>query len=114
MLTREQILQHKLPTESVPCPELADGAALIVRRLTAREFMALNAKIKADPDAAYAHWIAATVVDEAGNRIFNESDAAALADQDFNLINRLTEAAIRINGGGKEQAEKNSMTRSSD
>jgi len=114
MLTREQILQHTLPTESVPCPEFGDSATLTVRRMTAKEFLALNAKLKAEPDLAFAHWITATVVDASGNKMFTEADVVALADKDFVLVNRLAEAAIRVNGDGRAQAEKNSTTRSSD
>src|SRR5437879_4891959 len=98
-LTREQILRpRKMPTEVVPCPELGDGATLIVRRLTGREFMDLSNKVKTQPDLAFAFWITATVVDESGNRVFTEDDdVAALAEQDGTLVQRLTEAAMRLN-----------------
>lgn len=110
-LTREHILApRKVVTEPVPCPELGAGAKLLVRRLSAREFMALSAKAKANPDQAYAFWIVATVVGEDGRPVFNEEDAAALAEQDATFVQRLTEAAMRLNVNAKEQAEKNSST----
>src|SRR2546430_1203538 len=114
-ITRDQILRpRKLPTEVVPCPELGDGVTLIVRRLTAREFMALSAKVKAQPDLAYAHWIVATVIDEQGATVFNEDDAAALGEQDTTLVERLTSAAMKLNVNGKGEPGKNSTTPSVD
>src|SRR5688500_12409091 len=99
MLTREQILRpRKLATKSVPAPELGDGETLTVRRLSAREFMDLTAKAKGQPEIAYAHWIVATVVNDAGTRIFNEDDAVALGEQDITLVERLTDEAMKING----------------
>jgi hypothetical protein len=98
-LTRDQIVQRKtVATEVVPAPELGDGATLIVRRLSAREFMALTATAKAEADLAYAHWIAATVVDDQGNQVFTaEDDQGLVADLDITLVERLTDAAQRLN-----------------
>lgn len=108
MLTREQILApRKLPTETVPAPELGEGCTLTVRRLSAREFMDLTAKAKAQPDLAYAHWIVATVVGEDGKPILTEADAAAMAEQDITLVERVTETAQRLNLNAKGQAAKN-------
>jgi hypothetical protein len=109
MLTREQILApRKLPTELVPTPELGEGTSLAVRRLTARELMALIEKGKAEPDLAYAHWMVATIVDDDGKPLLTEADAAAMADQDHLLVERLVDAAQRLNLAGKGQAAKNS------
>lgn len=109
--TREQVLsKRKLPTEVVPCPELGDGSSLTVRRLTAREFMALSKKVQADSDLAFAHWIVATVIDENGKPVFNEDDAAALGEQDATLVERLTTAAMKLNVNGQGDAAKNSVT----
>jgi hypothetical protein len=107
-MTREQVLaRRERPTETVPCPELGDGATLTVRRLSAKEFMALTERAKAQPDLAYAHWIVATVIDDQGNAMFSEADAAELAEQDITLVERLTDAAQRLNLAGKGQAAKN-------
>lgn len=108
--TREQIFSRKLPTEDVPCPELGEGAKLIVRRLSTREYLALVEKANAQPDLIYAHYIAAAVVDEGGKQVFTADDAAALADQDFELVNRLGEVAIRLNTPTKGPDGKNSQT----
>lgn len=114
-LTRDQILTRRTPTsEQVPTPELGQGSSLTVRRLSAREFMALSAKVKADPDLAFAHWITATVIGDDGQPVFTPEDAAALAEQDATLIQRLTEAAMKLNVNAKEDAVKNSVTPSAD
>lgn len=98
-LNREQILARRVTaTEVVPAPELGDGATLTVRRLSAREFMVMTDKAKAEPELAYAHWIAATVVDDQSARVFTVDDAQGLvADLDITLVERLTDAAQRLN-----------------
>ena len=95
--TREQILNRKLPSENVPCPELGPDATLIVRRMTAREYLEFLEQSKASPDLTYAHWIVATVVNESGAKVFNLDDAKALADTDALLVNRLAEVAMKLN-----------------
>jgi hypothetical protein len=42
--------------------------------------------------------------------VFTPDDAAALAEQDATLIERLTTVAMRLNVNPKEQAAKNSAT----
>jgi lipoprotein-anchoring transpeptidase ErfK/SrfK len=98
-LTKDQILAaRRTATETVPAPELGDDAALIVRRLSARDFMALTDKARAEPELAYAHWIAATVVDDAGRPVFDAADASGVvAELDITLVERLTDAAQRLN-----------------
>jgi hypothetical protein len=108
-LTREQILKPRtMPSEVVPCPEIADGATLTVRRLTGKEFMAMSAKVKAEPDLAFAYWIMATVVNDDGAAVFNADDAVALGEQDATLIQRLSEVAMKLNVNGKGDPAKNS------
>src|SRR5688572_27942676 len=110
MLTREQILApRKLPTEVVPCPELGEGATLTVRRLTAREFINLTGKAKATPDMTYALWVVACVVDDEGKPVLTEADVTALAEKEITLLERLADAAQRLNLNAKGQAAKNSQ-----
>lgn len=98
MLTREQILNVKdLKTESVLVPEWGDGAVLKVRTLTAAEFLVLSGKIETDKDRAYAHWIVASVVDDEGKCILTEDDVTALAEKSFPVIQRILEAAQKLN-----------------
>ena len=117
MLTRDAIFAaNDLPTEVVPVPEWGgEGATLTVRRLTAAEFLALLAKVKADPDRAYAYWLVFTVVDDAGKRLFTEADAEALAGKSMQVIQRLFDAADRLNPTPKKDvAAKNSQATHSD
>src|SRR5262245_1394379 len=94
ILTREQILQRRpIVTEVVPAPELGEGATLKVRRLAARDFMALSEKAKAQPELAYVHWIVACVIDDAGAKVFTDDDAQAISELDITLIERLSDAA---------------------
>ena len=107
-LTREQILKpRKMPVEVVPCPELGEGQTLTVKRLTGRQFIELSNRIKGAGELAFAHWIVATVTTEDGLPMFTEADAAALADQDGTLVQRLAEAAMRLNVVSKDDAAKN-------
>jgi hypothetical protein len=106
VLNRESILAaRKLPTETVDVPEW--GGTACVKTLTAAEFMALTAKTKADPERTYAHWIIATVVDEQGQPVFKPEDVAAIGEQPISAIERLADAAQRLNMGRKGDAAKN-------
>jgi hypothetical protein len=105
-LTREQILKPRpRVTEVIACPELGDDANVIVRRLTASEFVELNEKAREHPEKAYVYWLVASVIDDAGNPLFSEDDAVALGEQDVLLVQRLTEAAQRLSVVTKEQAK---------
>jgi hypothetical protein len=108
MATRDQFLSRKLPTEQVPCPELGDGVTVTVTRLGARDYLALSERVKAEPQLAFVHWLVACVRDDSGAAMFTPEDAAALADSDFVVVDRLASAAIRLNGAAEGQAAKNS------
>lgn len=96
MLTREAILQRRLPTETVPMPEW--GGSVVLRRLTATEYLALVQRIKGDSGRAVYHWIAAATFDEAGNRIFTDDDAATIEQrEDYVVVERLIEAILKLN-----------------
>jgi hypothetical protein len=108
MLTREQILNlNDLPTVAVPVPEWGEGATLNVRQLTVAEVTALAEAQKAAPDKMFVQWIVATVVDDAGARIFNPEDVEALERKSAQVIQRLAEAAITLNTFNKDAAAKN-------
>lgn len=105
-MNRESILARKLPTETVPMPEW-DGA-VVVRRLTATEYLALVGRIKGDSGRAVYHWITAATFDETGNRMFTDDDAATIEQrEDYVVIERLIEAILRLNPQ-KETAQGNS------
>ena len=118
MLTRDAILTvNDLPSEQVPVHEWGgDGATLTVRRLTAGEFLQLLKKVQADPDRAFAYWIVFTVVGEDGKRVFTESDAEVLAGKSMQVIQRLFDAADRLNPTPKKDvtAKNSPATHSAD
>lgn len=108
MLNRDSILSRKLPTQTVPMPEW--GGSVVVRRLTATEYLALVQRIKDDSGRAVYHWICAATFDDAGNRIFTDDDAATIEQrEDYVVVERLIEAILRLNPQ-KEDAAKNSQT----
>ena len=106
MLTRDQILSRPPTIEQVPAPELGDGATLGVKLLSAAEFLRLSNVAKTKGDQAYACWLLACVCDAQGKAIFNPDDADAVGGLPFPLVNRLIEAAQRVNGTS-EGAAKN-------
>lgn len=105
MLTRENVLNRQPKFEVVAAPEIDPDATLNVKLLSAAEFMKLSNDGKSSPDLAYAHWIAATVCDTNGVPLFKPEDLSAVGNLPFPLVNRLIDAAYRINGVG-DQAEK--------
>jgi hypothetical protein len=105
MLNRDAILNRKLPSENIPIPEW-DGS-VVVRRLTATEYLALVQRIKGDSGRAVYHWIAAATFDDAGNRIFQDDDAAKIeSTEDYVVVERLIEAILKLNPQ-KDVAAKN-------
>lgn len=106
MLSREQILSRPPTIEQVPAPELGDGATLGVKLLSAAEFLRLSNAAKPQGEQAYACWLLACVCDEAGKPVFAADDIEAVTALPFPLVNRLIDAAQRVNGTS-EAAAKN-------
>ncbi len=105
MISRDLILSRTLPTETVVMPEWS--GSVVVRRLTATEYLALVQRIKADSDRAVFHWICAATFDESGSRVFTDDDAVTIEKrEDFVVVERLIEAILRLNPQ-KEAAAKN-------
>lgn len=113
-LTRDQILEASdLKTEEVEVPEW--GGTVRVRTLTGADRDAFEASlVTTSPDGTRkpnlsnmrTKLVALTVVDDAGSRIFDVSDVDRLASKSAAAINRVYEAAERINGiGAKQEAE---------
>jgi len=55
-----------------------------------------------------------TACDEDGNLVFDDKDISWLGDKQFKAVNRIFEAAQRLNGMTPEKAEKNSETPDAD
>jgi hypothetical protein len=104
-LTRASILAvQDLPRELVEVPEW--GGAVYVRAMTALERDAFEASfVKGQGKRAQvsllnvrAKLVVRTIVDEQGNRIFEDGDAEALGAKSASAVNRAFEAAARLSG----------------
>ena len=119
-LTKDQILEaNDLQSESVTVPEW--GGDVLVRTMTGADRDAFEASmITTLPDGTRkpnmtnmrAKLVALTVVDQAGNRVFDVSDVDRLSLKSASALERVFNAAQRINGLGaqaEETAAKNSV-----
>jgi hypothetical protein len=104
LLNRDQILQVKdLKTQQVEVPEW--GGAVIVRCLTGAardsfEASLVDGKGKSRAEGLVnlrARLVALSVVDEEGNPLFTEADIAALGKKSAAALDRIFEAAQRLN-----------------
>jgi len=118
LLNKDQILEASdLQTFSVSVPEW--GGDVQIRSMTGAdrdEFESSLVKVDAagnrSPDMSNhkAKLVAMTLVDESGNRMFTHDDVARLATKSSAALNRVYEAAQKLNGIGaaaESNAEKN-------
>ena len=117
MLTKEQILQAEdLKTETVEVPEW--GGSVCVRTMTGTERDAFEQSIvenkgKTNLANIRARWCAAVVIDESGNRLFDDKDIAELGKKSASALDRVFAVAQKLNGFGEkdiENLEKNSRS----
>ncbi|WP_316150432.1 hypothetical protein [Cupriavidus sp. BIC8F] len=103
-----------LKTERVDVPEWGDGVTVIVSEMSgvARDaFYAKKEVGKVSISESQADLLIATVVDESGALVLDESDIAALRAQSGMALDRLVAVAVRINGmapSAVDEAAKNS------
>lgn len=114
ILNREAILAAQdLQTQTVPVPEW--GGEVIVRMMTGTERDAFGTSLlgaDGKPDMANyrAKLLAATLVDEAGARLFTADDVAALGGKSAAAVERVFEVANTLNAlspAAVDTAEKN-------
>jgi hypothetical protein len=104
-LTKEQILAAQdLVTEKVDTPEW--GGEVFVRMMTAAEVLAFHAANAAGDDNSFARLAAATIVDEAGNRLFTDDEAAKLREKSHVVMTRVVTAALKLNGLANGQKDE--------
>lgn len=109
VLTRDGLLAAlALRTEDVALPS---GQLVRVRTLKASERIAISTAAvgeegKVDSVAYSTKAVAACLVDEAGNRLLSDEDAALLADGSSDVFEFLFRAVQRINGLGSTEAAK--------
>lgn len=131
LLTAEEMKgAADMTIEQVPVPEW--GGHVFVRSMDADardefeeamraakepEADARGEKKPASPDRLRANLAAATVCDEAGNRLFTFADAAALGKKNATALTRIFNAALKLNppvSAEIEAAKKNSDAGPSD
>lgn len=116
ILGRDAILTASdLPTEKVSVPEW--GGTVLIRTMTAEErdrFEVTTFEEKQDKTKKVnvrARLASLVIVDANGNRLFSELDALLLAKKSGKAMDRVFEAASRLNGLSKDDIadlEKNS------
>lgn len=103
-----------LKTESVDVPEWGDGVTVIVSEMSGLARDAFYAKKdggKVPISQSQADLLLATVVDESGSLVLDESDIANLRAQGTAVMDRVVAVAVRLNGmqpAAVEDAAKNS------
>lgn len=106
ILSRELILQQKdLKTEIVDVPEWGVGAQVIVSEMGAADTVSWNDFVfvgegderKVDAEHLYAKAAVRCIVDESGNRLFPDADYLTLKLKSYAAIERIGEAALRLN-----------------
>lgn len=111
MLDRKSIFKAvDLDIKTVAVPEW--GGDLCVRGLTARERDHFEASIgaSANLDNLRARLVVLTICDEAGDRVFKDSDAIELGKKNAQVVNRLFDIARSMSGmsdADVEELEKN-------
>lgn len=111
MLNRESILAaNDLKTEDVDVPEWGGVVRVATMTGTARDAweQSLVPTNKGDaPNVANirARLVVSCVVDEAGARMFKDSDAAALGAKSAAALERVAKVCQRLNGLTSEEAE---------
>src|SRR5690349_4581317 len=120
LLSRDAILQAAdLPRELVKVPEW--GGEVYVRGLSGAERDQLEAAMLADKQANYdnfsARLAAMTMVDDRGDRLFSDSDVAALGCKSASALRRVAEVAQKlsaVSAADVEELTKNSASGQSD
>lgn len=108
ILTKDQIFEvTDLKTETVEVPEW--GGSVLVRSMNGQDRDGFETSLfTTNPDGTRtadmanlrAKMVALTVVDESGNRLFEVSDVPRLALKSAVALERVFDAAQRINGVG--------------
>ena len=111
-LSRDEILEAPdLPLIEVDVPEWGKGVAVYVRALSGTErdrfeVEVLGATGKDRLANARAKLVSIGLVDEDGNRVFNESDVEALGKKNGKVLDRLFEVIKKESALGNEEIEE--------
>jgi hypothetical protein len=105
MLNKDAILSaNDLPTETVDVPEW--GGQVVIRSMTGKErdefeqsIVTTNGKSReTNMQNIRARLCALTMVDEAGNRLFDSADAEKLGGKSAKALDRVFAVAQKLNG----------------
>lgn len=107
-LSREEILAvvERRAGEAVALDVPEWGGEVRIRRLTAAEAERTGLTNDEQPPDVVARVIAASLVDDEGEPLFNEGDVAALADADLSAATRVFVACVKANGLGSEALDE--------
>jgi hypothetical protein len=111
LLSKADILKAKVAFEYVDVPEW--GGKVLVQEMTGAQRAAweeLNIKERGTLAHYYARLVAISVVDEDGNRLFDDSDVPVLLTLHGSAINKVAGVAFRLSKLGADdvkEAEKN-------
>ena len=113
MLTKDQILEaNDLPTQDVEVPEW--GGQVRVRSMSGADRDAFEASMvtldkdgtrQPDMSNLRVKLVALTLVDDAGNRLFDVADVQRLALKSAAALEKVFKAAQKLNGLGAQEAE---------
>ena len=104
-LTRDQILSADDTSKrvTVPVPEWADGGEVLVGIMEGHQRDKFEVEYSKAREGKSPHgirgWLAAaTLIDESGKRLFTPADIAALSRKSSIPLDRIWEAATKLNG----------------
>ncbi len=112
VLTREQILEaDDLPRELIDVPEWGEGAQVYVATLSSYDKDQFEASILGKNGGQNlvnirGRLAAATVVDEKGQRLFDDKDASKLGKKSCAALDRVFDVARRLNRMADEDVEE--------
>lgn len=122
LLSREDVLNAEdIQREIVPVPEWAppkmdkDEAELLVRGLTAQQYIGMGFDLRGDNDTVDPEKmksmmpmvVAMGVIDEEGKRVFSDKDINVLGEKSFAPVERLSAKILELSGISTKEAEKN-------
>lgn len=99
MLTKADILAaDDFQTESVEVPEW--GGTVLLRVLSAADAMQLAQSAESGKVSGEmaGRWLVKSIVDDKGERLFQDSDAKTLAGKSFRVVQQLFEKLLTLNG----------------
>lgn len=106
LLSKDQILAAPdVPVLEVPTPEW--GGSVRIRGLDALSFIRLVESLKDETDAlTRLKLLALQLVDESGEALFTFEELEQIGKKSWEVVRRLSDICIELNGGGKEAAAK--------